>query len=123
MKTFIFLVFFMIFSLQAQNKQELATKEDIKTILREMDKRFEQIDKRFEQIDKRLNFLENLIIILIAGMIGSPFLIEYLARRRNEYDRFKIEESFKTVIALRELAKVDPKVRKALKVAGIKESD
>lgn len=132
-----FLIFFLLFSsiLYSQNKNQtgVATKEDISTILREMDKRFEQvdkrfeqidkrfeqIDKRFEQIDKRLNFLENLMIVLIAGMIGSPFLVEYLARRRNQIERKKLDEAYKTVIVLRELAKVDPKVKKAMKTAGL----
>lgn len=122
----IFLVSSSFLYSQNKNQSGVATKEDISIILREMDKRFEQvdkrfeqIDKRFEQIDKRLNFLENLMIVLIAGMIGSPFLVEYLARRRNEIERKKLDEAYKTVIVLRELAKVDSKVKKAMKIAGL----
>ena len=41
--------------------------EGQKSILREMDKRFEAIDRRFEAIDRRFDQLNNLII----GIIGA----------------------------------------------------
>ncbi|GIX43270.1 MAG: hypothetical protein KatS3mg129_3003 [Leptospiraceae bacterium] len=95
-----------------QEKSPLATKDDIQLILREM-------DKRFEQIDKRLNFLENLSLVIITGLIVSPFIIEYLARRRNEIDRKKLEEAYKSVLVLKELSKYDPKIKKAMKSVGL----
>ena len=36
----------------------VATKEDIKDVIREMDKRFEAVDKRFEAVDKRFEALQ-----------------------------------------------------------------
>lgn len=52
-----------------------------------------EIDKRFEQIDKRLDFQQNILIIMLAALIGSPFLVEYLARRRETLERQTLEEA------------------------------
>lgn len=92
---------------------------EIRTKIHEIDKRFEQIDKRFEQIDKRFDFQQNVLIIMLAALIGSPFLIEYLARRREAADKQALDEARRAVIALRELAQKDPKVANALRVAGL----
>jgi tetrahydromethanopterin S-methyltransferase subunit G len=110
-----------------------ATKDDLKAVLQaiekrfeqidrrfeQIDKRFEQIDRRFEQIDKRLDFHQNLLLVLIAGMIGSPFIIDYLARRRDAADRKALDEARRAVIALRELSTKDKKVAEALRIAGL----
>lgn len=96
-----------------------ATKDDLKAVLQAIDKRFEQIEKRFEQIDKRLDFHQNLLLVIIAGLIGSPFLADYLARRREAADKQALDEARRAVIALRELSTKDKKVAEALRVAGL----
>ena len=40
-----------------------------------------------EDMNKRFEFIQALMIALIIGMIGSPFVIEYIVRRHNESDR------------------------------------
>jgi hypothetical protein len=89
-----------------------ATKEDLKALL-------QVIEKRFEQIDKRLGFHQSLLLVLIAGMIGFPFVIDYLARRRDAADRKTLDEARRAVIALRELSTKDKKVAEALRIAGL----
>lgn len=89
-----------------------ATKDDLKAVL-------QAIDKRFEQIDKRLDFHQNLLLVIIAGLIGSPFLADYLARRREAADKQALDEARRAVIALRELSTKDKKVAEALRVAGL----
>lgn len=92
---------------------------EIRAKMHEIDKRFEQIDKRFDQVDKRLEFHQSLFYLLFAAVIGSPFLVELLARRREKDDSKSIEEGKRAVIALRELAQKDAKVAAALRVAGL----
>jgi hypothetical protein len=77
------------------------------------------MDKRFEQIDKRFEFLQIPILALLAGVIGSPFLLDFLARRREEANREAALKTDKVLVALRELAQRDTKVERALHVAGI----
>lgn len=89
-----------------------ATKDDLKAVL-------QAIDKRFEQIDKRLDFHQNLLLVIIAGLIGSPFLADYLARRREAADKKALDEARRAVIALRELSTKDKKVAEALRIAGL----
>ncbi len=98
---------------------DAATKDDLKAVLQVIEKRFELIDKRFEQIDKRLDFHQSLLIILLVGMIGSPFLIESLARRREAADKQALDEARRAVIALRELSTKDKKVAEAMRIAGL----
>lgn len=90
----IFLLFFLWITYLSSRP---TTDDDIARVLREMDKRFElvekrfeqidkrfeQIDKRFEQIDKRFEFIQSLLIALLIAVVGSPFLVEYFARRRD----------------------------------------
>jgi hypothetical protein len=89
-----------------------ATKDDLKAVL-------QTLEKRFEQADKRLEFHQSLLLVLIAGMIGFPFVIDYLARRRYAADRKTLDEARRAVMALRELATKDKKVAEALRIAGL----
>ena len=87
---------------------ESATKDDIKSILRELqalthqidkrfeqiDKRFEQIDKRFEQIDKRFDLLLwviGLATVFTTGVLS--YLILRLQRLEDERHTFSLKFS------------------------------
>ncbi len=73
----------------------VATREDIKDLIKEMDKRFEQVDKRFEQVDNRLDQIaigadvsfERFCIEMIKKVLaaeGQP--IPYIEQRRHFVD-------------------------------------
>ena len=60
---------------------EPATKDDIKSLIHQMDKRFdamqnsmdkrfEQVDKRFEQVDKRFEDMMSFMFLLATGTFG-----------------------------------------------------
>jgi archaellum component FlaC len=129
---FLFLTF-LLFSLPIYANNEPATKDDIKIVLEQMDKRFAQIDKRFEQvdkhfdqmdkrfeqIDKRLDFMQNLIYALMGLVFASPFIAIYL-RDKKEAEERKVVDNIKGVMfVLREMAQNDEKISKSLKAAGL----
>jgi hypothetical protein len=90
-------------------------REDMNKKFEQVDKRFEQVDKHFEQVEKRLDFLQNLVLAIIAVVIATPFI----ARKMDERDSAKIEKIERLVIVLRELAQDDPKIDKSMKIAGL----
>ena len=112
-------VLLLLFFTAASVHAEPATKDDLKTLVQFLDKRFELIDKRFESIDKRFEFIQNLIIALIAIVIASPFAVEYMARRRTDKEREAIDKVSKVVTVLRELSEKDPKIARAMHIAGL----
>jgi len=114
---YIFILFFS-FSAFAANEAP-ATKDDIKLIIEQMDKRFEQVDKRFEQIDKRIEFLQSVLYIILGASIGSPFVAEYFARRKDKEFQEEHERVTKIIFALRDIAKDNPKIKESLQTAGI----
>ena len=85
----------------------VATKEDIKELIQQMDKRFEalqqQMDKRFEAMDKRFDRLEG-ALTEIRLVLGRPF--EQFAR--NVVTRILQAEGFQR-IDLRSIKLEDPK--------------
>lgn len=93
--------------------------EQIDRRFEQVDKRFEQVDKRFEQVDKQIGFLQDVVLAMLVAIFASPFIIEYLARRREEVDRKAVEDFRRVIIVLRELASRDENVSRALKIAGI----
>ena len=122
-----------------------ALSEDSKVILTQMDKRFEQINKKIDlmnekidqntklirqngghviridatvaQIEKHYDFLQNLVFVILAGVFGVPM---YYEGKRSREDS-KTKDSVKDIlVALREQAQDDPKVKRSLDVAGIK---
>ena len=46
-----------------------------KALEAKMDQQFEAVDQRFEAVDQNFNFLENLLMVVIAGIFG---LIGYI---------------------------------------------
>lgn len=93
--------------------------EQVDQRFEQTDKRFEQVDKRFETVDKRLDFMQNLIIVIIGLVFTSPFLVEYMARKRTDKDRDISDKMEKLIIALKEVAQKDPRLAKALKLTGL----
>lgn len=110
---------FLFFASNVFANNEPATKDDIKLLIGQMDKRFEQIDKRFEQVDKRLDFMQSLIYALMGLVFASPFIAIYLRDKKEAEDR-KITDNMKGVLfVLREMAQNDEKLSKSLKAAGL----
>ena len=101
----------------------------METTLREfkesIDKRFEQVDKRFEQMDKRLEFIQNLMIGMLAvfGSLCGVFVGLLLWDRKTFKEKAKeeavkaVEEGKLKVIleSLREYANLEPRLKDALK--------
>ncbi len=138
MRKFILLLFCA--NLFAQSKEIPFTLEDrdrlirIEAKLEEMEKRFEQIDKRFEEINRRFEEinrrfeqLTQLFIGIVAAFAGivavtigfaiwdrRTALSPYIRRSREIEEREEILEK-----ALKEFAKVEPKMSEILKKLGI----
>jgi TolA-binding protein len=93
--------------------------EQVDKQFEQIDKRFEQNERRFEQIEKRLDFMQSLIIVIIGIVFTSPFLVEYMARKRSEKDKESIERTEKVIITLKEVAQKDARLAKALKLTGL----
>ena len=101
--------------------------EGQKSILREMDKRFEAIDKKFEAIDRRFDQLNNLIIGIIGAFSAIVAVTIGFAiwDRRSMIRPFedKVEELRKTdqkfLEILKTLAREDKKLAEVLKSLGI----
>ena len=92
----------------------------------QVDKRFDQVDKRFEQIDKRFDSLNNFIMwgfgVIFMGIFALIGFVLWDRRtalapaiRKNKELEEK-EEMIEKV--LKELAREDTKVAKAMKHAG-----
>lgn len=113
------LTILFIFTTNLFANENLATKDDIKIILEQMDKRFEQIDRRFEQTDKRIDFMQNILYLVLGASIGSPFVAEYLSRRKDKEFQEEHDRVSKIIFALKNIAKDDPKIKESLQVAGI----
>jgi len=108
--------------------------EGQKSILREMDKRFEAIDRRFETIDKRFEAIDrrfDQLNNLIIGIIGAFSAIVAVTISFAIWDRRsmirpfedKVEELKKTdqkfLEILKTLAREDKKLAEVLKSFGI----
>ena len=115
--------------------------EGQKAILREMDKRFESIDKRFESIDKRFESIDkrfesidkrfdqiiNIFIGMVAAFAGIVAVtIGFAIWDRRTALRPAIERADvigkreeKLEEAIKEYAKVEPKMAKVLRSLGL----
>lgn len=111
MKKIVIILLFTFLSLFAKGS-DVATKDDIKMLIHAM-------DKRFEQVDKRLDFMQNILYVLMGLIFASPFVAIYLKDKKEEELNKKYELLKDVVFALKELAQNDEKVAKALKVAGL----
>jgi len=89
--------------------------EQVDKRFEQVDKRFEQVDKHFEQVEKRLDFLQNLVLAIVAVVIATPFI----TRKMDERDSRKLENIDKFLVVLRELAQDDPRIDKSMKIAGL----
>ena len=126
---------FLIFSLFAYAQP--ATKEDIKLVLEQMDKRFtamqhnidkrfEQVDKRFEQVDKRFEQIErrfdtifNILYILMGLVFASPFIAIYLRDKKDAEDKKNFDTLKGLLFTLREFAQDNETIAKSLRAANL----
>ncbi len=98
---------------------EPATKDDIKLLIEQMDKKFTAIqhnmDKRFEQVDKRFETVFNILYILMGLVFASPFIAIYLRDKKEIEDKknFKILKGI--LSTLREFAQDNERIAKSLK--------
>ncbi len=132
----LFIILFGFSSLSA-NTNTLAMFEELKVLIKQNGEKIEQNGKRIEQngekieqngkrieqnsatleqIGKRLDFMQNLIYVILGAVIGLPL---YLDARRERHNRDVQDKVKDIIVALRELAQDDPKVSRSLKVAGI----
>ena len=93
--------------------------EQVDRRFEQIDKRFKQIDKRFEQVGKHLDFLQSLLYLLMGLVFVSPFIAIYLKSRQDAVTNSKFEVIQAVVFALKEASQDDPKLSKALKIAGL----
>ncbi len=123
-----YLLFMFILSIFTYG--EPASKDDIKLIIEQMDKRFEQVDKRFEimqsnmdrrfeQVDKRFETVFDLIYILMGLVFASPFIAVYLRDKKEAENKKYIEVVQGMLATFRELAKDDEKIAKSLRNAHL----
>jgi hypothetical protein len=116
------LIFFSFNSLLANENTQTMFKE-LKILIEQNGKKIEQNGKKIEQnfimieqLSKRLDFMQNLIYIILGAVLGIPL---YLDARRERHNRDVQDKVKDIIVALRELAQDDPKVSRSLKVAGI----
>jgi hypothetical protein len=116
------LIFFSFNSLSANTDTQAMFKE-LKILIEQNGKKIEQNGKKIEQnfimieqLSKRLDFMQNLIYIILGAVLGIPL---YLDARRERHNRDVQDKVKDIIVALRELAQDDPKVSRSLKVAGI----
>ncbi|MEI6435383.1 MAG: hypothetical protein WCP32_11105 [Bacteroidota bacterium] len=86
----------------------------------EMNARFESIDKRFEAMDKRFDQLFNYLwafIGIFTTMMVSVFGFAFWDRKLSLTPMKK--ENLKTLNALRDFAKYQPRLQEILKTAGL----
>lgn len=87
--------------------------------LSSVDQKLSSMDQRFESMDKRFDFMQNLVYVVIGLLFGSPFLIEFMARKRSEKDHDVSDKTEKLIISLNEVARKDSRLARALKLTGL----
>lgn len=93
--------------------------EQIRQLREDMNKRFEQVDRRFEQVDKGMEFLQGLLIALLAIVVGGTGYNIYQGMKiPKDLDIF-LAKVQRLEIALREIASKDPQTLEHLKRLGL----
>ena len=116
---------------------EPASKDDIRLLIEQMDKRFEAVDKRFEAVDKRFDIMQanmdkrfeavdkrfetvfNLMYILMGLVFASPFIAIYLRDKKEAEDKKNFDIVKGMLFALREFAQDNEKIAKSLRAANL----
>ena len=102
---------------------EPATKNDIKLVLEQMDKRFTlmqyNMDKRFEQVDKRFDTIFSILYILMGLIFASPFIVIYLRDKKDAEDKKNFDALQGILFTLRGFAQENEKIAKSLKAANL----
>ena len=118
-------------NIMANTSEELL--KDIKILIEQNGKKIEQNGRKIEQngkiiaildskvvnIEHRLDFMQNIIYIILAAILGVPM---YFEAKRTREDRaiYKSDEKIRAIItALRELSQDDPKIKRSLDIVGL----
>ncbi len=121
-------------AMQEQMDQRFTAVDQRLTAMQEqMDKRFAAVDQRFEAVDRRLDFIQQLMLVTIAGIFGLiGFIIwdRYSTLRPMDMRLRRLEENLehdlelqspegskltRMIHVLRELAKEDRKIASILR--------
>ena len=82
-------------------------------------KKIDLVDSRIDNVEKRLDFMQNIIYIILAAVFGLPLYLDARKSREEKMITKTKEDLSGIMVALRELAQDDPKVRRSLDVAGL----
>jgi len=130
----ILLILFFTYNFISANTTTLS---DIKVLIEQNGKKIEQngkkielmelnleltkkeLDRRFSQVDSRLDFMQNIMYLIIATVLGVPL---YIDSRRNGHDEelSKTKDKIKEItLVLKELAQDDPKIKRSIDLVGL----
>ena len=82
-------------------------------------KKIDLVDSRINNVEKRLDFMQNIIYIILAAVFGLPLYLDARKSREEQMIAKTKEDLSGIMVVLRELAQDDPKVRRSLDVAGL----
>lgn len=111
-KYIIFILFLALFSHASTLPQDVATKNDIRVVI-------EQMDNKIEEVDKRLDFLQNLLYVIIVLIFASLFIAIYLRDKKDAESKRDFDLLKSTIFVLRGMAEDDEKMAKKMRAAGI----
>ena len=83
------------------------------------EKKIDLVDSRINNVEKRLDFMQNIIYIILAAVFGLPLYLDARKSREEQMISKTKEDLSGIMVVLRELAQDDPKVRRSLDVAGL----
>ena len=108
---------FFLFTINAYSKtvSNEVILEKISHVIETQKLIIEQMDKRFEQVDKRFEFIQYLLGVLLAAVIGMPFVTSRIERSKRE----DIDQFSKLLIVMKEMALNDEKMREHFKAGGL----
>ena len=111
-------------ALRQENRQEFrairqeitSVRQEIKTLRRETNQRFDLMQ---HYMDKRFEALTQIVLVLLAFVLGSPFIAYYLNRRHEKKYEKDIKEMKQLIAAIKIMAKDDPKFQQLLTLANL----
>jgi sensor domain CHASE-containing protein len=96
-----------------------AASSDTELILEQIRQLREDMDKRFEQVEKRIEFLQAVLLALLAVVIGGTGYNIWQGMKIPKGLDAYIEKVQRLEIALREIASKDPQTMEHLKRLGL----
>lgn len=130
----IVMILFFTYNILSANTTTLS---DIKVLIEQNGKKIEQngkkielmelnleltkkeLDRRFSQVDERLDFMQNIMYLIIAAVLGVPLYLDS-RRNRNDEELSKAKDKIKEItLVLKELAQDDPKIKRFIDIVGL----